>query len=39
MFHRTAIGVEVTCVSFGAIGIANMWFTIFANVGVMILQY
>lgn len=32
-----AIGVKVVCLVLGAVGIANMWFAIFADVGVMIL--
>ena len=32
-----AIGVKILCLIFGAIGIANMWFAIFADVGVMVL--
>lgn len=32
-----AIGVKVACLIFGAVGIANMWAAIFADVGVMIL--
>lgn len=32
-----AIGVKFLCLILGAIGIANMWFAIFADVGVMIL--
>ena len=32
-----AIGVKVLCLFLGAIGIANMWMAIFADVGVMIL--
>lgn len=32
-----AIGIKVICLVFGALGIANMWFAIFADVGVMIL--
>lgn len=32
-----AIGVKLICLFLGAIGIANMWFAIFADVGVMIL--
>lgn len=32
-----AIGVKVVVLALGAIGIANMWFAIFADVGVMIL--
>lgn len=32
-----AIGIKVACLILGAIGIANMWFAIFADVGVLIL--
>ena len=32
-----AIGIKVICLILGAIGIANMWMAIFADVGVMIL--
>ncbi len=32
-----AIGVKIICLGLGALGIANMWFAIFADVGVMIL--
>ena len=32
-----AIGVKVICLILGAIGIANMWMAIFADVGVMVL--
>lgn len=32
-----AIGVKVICLILGALGIANMWIAIFADVGVMIL--
>ena len=32
-----AIGVKVICLILGALGIANMWLAIFADVGVMIL--
>ena len=32
-----AIGIKVACLLLGAIGIANMWFAIFADVGVMVL--
>ena len=31
-----AIGIKVICLVLGALGIANMWFAIFADVGVMI---
>ncbi|MCR5720153.1 MAG: cadmium-translocating P-type ATPase [Lachnospiraceae bacterium] len=31
-----AIGVKVICLILGALGIANMWFAIFADVGVMV---
>lgn len=32
-----AIGIKLICLVLGALGIANMWFAIFADVGVMIL--
>lgn len=32
-----AIGVKVVCLILGALGIANMWLAIFADVGVMVL--
>jgi Cd2+/Zn2+-exporting ATPase len=32
-----AIGVKLICLLLGAVGIANMWFAIFADVGVMVL--
>ena len=32
-----AIGIKVICLILGAIGIANMWLAIFADVGVMVL--
>ena len=32
-----AIGVKVLCLIFVAIGIANMWLAIFADVGVMVI--
>ena len=32
-----AIGVKLVCLALGAIGLANMWLAIFADVGVMIL--
>ena len=32
-----AIGIKVICLVLGALGIANMWFAIFADVGVMIM--
>lgn len=32
-----AIGIKILCLIFGALGIANMWVAIFADVGVMIL--
>ena len=32
-----SIGVKVLCLILGAVGIANMWFAIFADVGVMVL--
>ena len=32
-----AIGIKILCMILGAVGLANMWFAIFADVGVMIL--
>lgn len=32
-----AIGIKVVCLVLGAVGIANMWVAIFADVGVMVL--
>ena len=32
-----AIGVKLICLVLGALGIANMWVAIFADVGVMVL--
>lgn len=32
-----AIGIKLLCLALGAIGIANMWLAIFADVGVMVL--
>ncbi|MBQ9120230.1 MAG: cadmium-translocating P-type ATPase [Lachnospiraceae bacterium] len=32
-----AIGIKVACLILGAVGIANMWLAIFADVGVMVL--
>ena len=32
-----AIGIKIACLILGAIGIANMWLAIFADVGVMVL--
>ena len=32
-----AIGIKVICLILGAVGIANMWLAIFADVGVMII--
>ena len=32
-----AIGIKVICLILGAIGIANMWMGIFADVGVMVI--
>jgi Cd2+/Zn2+-exporting ATPase len=32
-----AIGIKFICLLLGAFGIANMWFAIFADVGVMVL--
>ena len=34
---RFAIGVKILCLILGALGIANMWMAIFADVGVMII--
>lgn len=31
------MGIKFLCLGLGAVGIANMWFAIFADVGVMIL--
>lgn len=31
------IGIKVLCLALGAVGLANMWMAIFADVGVMIL--
>ncbi len=33
-----AIGIKILCLILGALGIANMWVAIFADVGVMILE-
>ena len=33
-----AIGIKVLCLILGALGIANMWLAIFADVGVMVLR-
>lgn len=33
----SAIGIKVICLILGAVGIANMWLAIFADVGVMVL--
>ena len=32
-----ALGVKALCLGLGALGIANMWIAIFADVGVMVL--
>lgn len=32
-----AIGIKLICLVLGALGIANMWMAIFADVGVMVL--
>ena len=32
-----AIGVKLICLVLGAVGVANMWLAIFADVGVMII--
>lgn len=32
-----AIGIKIICLALGAVGIANMWVAIFADVGVMVL--
>ena len=32
-----ALGVKAVCLILGAVGIANMWLAIFADVGVMVL--
>lgn len=32
-----ALGVKLTCLALGALGIANMWMAIFADVGVMVI--
>ena len=32
-----AIGIKVICLILGALGLANMWLAVFADVGVMIL--
>ena len=32
-----AIGIKVLCLVLGAVGIANMWIAIFADVGVMVI--
>ena len=32
-----AIGIKLACLILGAFGVANMWFAIFADVGVMVL--
>ena len=32
-----AIGIKLICLALGAVGLANMWLAIFADVGVMII--
>ena len=32
-----AIGIKIICLILGAVGIANMWVAIFADVGVMVI--
>ena len=32
-----AIGIKILCLILGAVGVANMWFAIFADVGVMVI--
>ena len=32
-----AIGIKIICLALGAVGIANMWVAIFADVGVMVI--
>ena len=32
-----AIGIKILCLILGAVGIANMWLAIFADVGVMVI--
>lgn len=32
-----ALAIKFACLGLGALGIANMWFAIFADVGVMII--
>jgi Cd2+/Zn2+-exporting ATPase len=32
-----AIGIKIICLILGAVGIANMWIAIFADVGVMVI--
>ncbi|MBQ1306420.1 MAG: heavy metal translocating P-type ATPase, partial [Erysipelotrichales bacterium] len=32
-----AIGVKVVCLIFAALGIANMWWAVFADVGVLVI--
>ncbi len=32
-----AIGIKLACLALGALGIANMWLAIFADVGVMVI--
>ena len=33
-----AIGIKLICLALGALGIANMWMAIFADVGVMVIE-
>ena len=35
--HLFAIGIKLICLLLGALGIANMWMAIFADVGVMVI--
>ena len=32
-----AIGIKLICLALGAVGLANMWLAIFADVGVMVI--
>ena len=32
-----ALGVKLACLALGALGLANMWLAVFADVGVMVL--
>ena len=32
-----AIGIKLICLALGALGLANMWLAIFADVGVMVI--